>query len=369
MNKNKSVKLFFCGDVMTGRGIDQVLPYPSDPILYESYVKDARYYVKIAKDTNGAFPHPVEFDYIWGNALPEILKADARIINLETSITTSESHADKGINYRMHPNNIDFLKVAQIDCCSLANNHILDWGTEGLLETMSKLNEVNVGYAGAGKNSKEAQSPDIVNLTGKGRVLIFAFGLLSSGIPLNWKASANEPGINMITDFSPDSIKRIQRHVELNIQPGDIVVASLHWGGNWGYEIPEIHRKLAHDLIDQCHVDIIHGHSSHHFKGIEVYKNRPILYGCGDFLNDYEGIKGHEAYRDDLGLMYFVSCSSATGELVSLEMVPTRIKRMQITEPNSREKHWIKDVLISEGKALNTSAHLKRENSINLIWY
>jgi len=76
------------------------------------------------------------------------------------------------------------------------------------------------------------------------------------------------------------------------------VVASIHWGDNWGYEI-------AHNLIDHAGVDIIHGHSSHHAKGIEVWHGKPVIYGCGDFINDYEGIGGNEKYRSDLSLMYF----------------------------------------------------------------
>lgn len=83
------ITLFLCGDVMTGRGIDQVLPHPSDPILYEPYVRNAIAYVRLAEQTNGPIPTPLEFSYIWGDALAELerVAADVRIINLETSIT------------------------------------------------------------------------------------------------------------------------------------------------------------------------------------------------------------------------------------------------------------------------------------------
>ena len=75
------------------------------------------------------------------------------------------------------------------------------------------------------------------------------------------------------------------------------MVASVHWGSNWGYDIPREQTVFAHRLIDEAGVDIIHGHSSHHVRAIEVYKDRLILYGCGDFLNDYEGISGYEEFR------------------------------------------------------------------------
>ena len=98
------ITLFLCGDVMIGRGIDQILPYPSNPRIHEPYVKDAREYVEIAENKNGLIPRPVRFDYIWGDALKHFAKLtpDLRIINLETSITSSEDFWRKGINYRMN---------------------------------------------------------------------------------------------------------------------------------------------------------------------------------------------------------------------------------------------------------------------------
>jgi poly-gamma-glutamate capsule biosynthesis protein CapA/YwtB (metallophosphatase superfamily) len=131
MPQTDSIRLFLCGDVMTGRGIDQVLPHPTDPTLHEPYIGDARSYVERAESVNGAIPRPVEFDYIWGDALAELDRAgvDLRFINLETSITSSEDYwRDKEIHYRMHPRNIDCITAARIDCCCLANNHVLDWG-------------------------------------------------------------------------------------------------------------------------------------------------------------------------------------------------------------------------------------------------
>ena len=137
-----SLRLFLCGDVMTGRGIDQALPHPVDPVLYEPYVRDAREYVDLAEKANGPIPRPVSFDYIWGDALQELERAsvDLRIINLETAITSEETPwPDKGIHYRMHPLNIGCLSAARISACALANNHVLDWGYSGLSETLRSL--------------------------------------------------------------------------------------------------------------------------------------------------------------------------------------------------------------------------------------
>lgn len=365
---DKSITLFLCGDVMTGRGIDQVLPHPSNPVLYESYVKNAMDYVELAKRVNGPIAKPVDFDYIWGNALSFINEADARIINLETSITRSLNYFDKGINYRMHPENIPCLTIANIDFCALANNHILDWEREGLSETIETLKKAGIQYAGAGKNISDAEAPCILRVEDKGRVLIFSYGLLSSGIPYDWKATENKSGVNLLSNSSSDIIEHIVEKIALLKQTGDLAVASIHWGGNWGYEIPEAHKALAHNLIDQAGVDIIHGHSSHHVMGLEIYKNKPIIYGCGDFLNDYEGISGHESYRDDLGLMYFVKSDPTNGHLISLQMVPTKIKRFQITNPNKRDCNWLRLVLNREGRRFGTKVEWINDNTMALVW-
>ena len=112
----EGICLFLCGDVMTGRGIDQILPHPGHPRIHERYLKNAGDYVRIAEQVNGLIPRPVAFDYIWGDALIEFRQhdPDLRIINLETAVTTSDTYwPGKGINYRMHPENISCLTAAR----------------------------------------------------------------------------------------------------------------------------------------------------------------------------------------------------------------------------------------------------------------
>ncbi|HWE18139.1 MAG TPA: CapA family protein, partial [Hyphomicrobiaceae bacterium] len=128
------ISLFLAGDVMTGRGIDQVLPHPGDPRLYESYVKSAYDYVELAEAANGPIMRPLAFGDIWGDALAELerRRPDARIVNLETAVTRRTEPEPKGINYKMNPANVGAITAAGIDCCVLANNHVLDWGLAGL---------------------------------------------------------------------------------------------------------------------------------------------------------------------------------------------------------------------------------------------
>lgn len=353
---------------MTGRGIDQILPHPSDPKLYESYIKNAGDYVKLAEQRNGRIPKPVDFDYIWNYGLGVIKEADLRIINLETSITKSNDYADKGINYRMHPDNVPCLTAAKIDCCVLANNHVFDWGEKGLSETLGTLEQVNIQYAGAGHNTSQAKQPAVLSVAGKGTVLVFAYGMPSSGIPADWKAKDQRPGLNMIGHGSAEAIEVISREIKPFKNKGNLVVVSLHWGGNWGYEIPKSQREFARELIDKAGADIIHGHSSHHVKGIEVYKGKPILYGCGDLINDYEGISGHEQYRGDLGLMYFINWDRAQGRLASLHMVPTQLRKLRISRPGKKDGNWLRGVLNREGKQFGTEAIWVNEETLALIW-
>ncbi len=292
----------------------------------------------------------------------------ARIINLETSITLSELYVPKGINYRMNPDNTDCLKVAQIDCCVLANNHILDWQRAGLLETLATLKRFEIKAAGAGRNLEEAAAPAVLDIAGKGRVLVFSLASGTSGTPRNWAATQNTAGVNFLRDFSDASVARISEKLAHVRQPNDVVIVSIHWGSNWGYEIPDEQRDFAHMLIDRANVSVVHGHSSHHAKSIEVYRDRLILYGCGDFLNDYEGIKGYEEYRDDLALMYFADVDPASGNLVTLEMVPLQIRQFRLIDPSQDDIAWLQMTLDRESQRFGTRIELARGGHFALSW-
>lgn len=364
------VKLFLCGDVMTGRGIDQILPYPSNPHLYEGYVSDARDYVILAEEANGAISKPVDFAYVWGDGVAELERQgpDVRIINLETSITTSNDYQPKGINYRMNPANVPCLGAAQIDCCMLANNHVLDWGLAGLSETLTTLDRAGLKHVGAGRNQEEAEAPVVLPLSGKRRVVVYGFGVESSGIGHDWRAGGERGGVNLLSDLSDKTVEHVAAQVADIKQTGDIVVASIHWGANWGYAIPPDQRRFAHALIDMAYVDVVHGHSSHHVKGIEVYRERPIMYGCGDLLSDYEGIGNNREFRDDLSLMYFPVLDATTGRLRRFELTAMRLKKMRINNASASESHWLAALLSREGKALGTAASIEADNRLLLHW-
>jgi poly-gamma-glutamate capsule biosynthesis protein CapA/YwtB (metallophosphatase superfamily) len=365
-----SLRIFLCGDVMTGRGIDQALPHPVNPILYEPYVRDARDYVALAEKANGPIPRPLSVDYIWGDALRELegARMDARIVNLETAITSAETPwPEKGIHYRMHPQNIGCLRSAKISACALANNHVLDWGYDGLSETLKTLHAAGIASAGAGNDYEEAMQPAVLNTPGNGRLLLFSFGSRTSGIPQDWRATSISPGVNLLDDLSEITAERVAEQMGTHQQPGDLIVASIHWGSNWGYEISREQIAFAHRLIEEG-VAIVHGHSSHHVKAIEVFKERLILYGCGDFVTDYEGISGYEAFRGDLALMYLIELDSCNGELIGVRLVPMQMRRFRLERASTGDAEWLCDRLNQLGKQFATQTRLDNDDSLTLHW-
>ncbi|MFD4181570.1 CapA family protein [Rhodococcus sp. NPDC058514] len=341
----ETIALFLAGDVMTARGVDQILPFPGSPVLRERCVRDAREYVALAEHASGPIAAPVGFDWPWGESL-EILDEvgpDIRMINLETAVTTWDGFAPKGINYRMHPSNVGVLTTAGIDVCAVANNHVLDFGIRGLEETLRTLRGAGVRYAGAGRTAQQAWAPAAVH-TGAGRVLIWSMGAGSSGVSPRDAAGGGRPGMAYLADLSNTAADSVIRRTRQVRRDGDLLVVSVHWGSNWGFDVPAAQVRFAHRLVDGG-VDIVHGHSSHHPRPVEIYRGRPILYGCGDLINDYEGIGGYERFRDDLRLLYLVTLDGRTHELRGLDMVPMQSRRMRLHRASVADTEWLRTVL------------------------
>ncbi len=365
-----TIALSLCGDVMTGRGVDQILSHPGDPRLCEGDGVSALRYVELAEMANGPIRKPVDEAYIWGAALDQLRAAppDAWIVNLETSITTRGECWPKGINYKMNPANVGCLTSARIDCCNLANNHVMDWGRAGLLDTLETLQRAGIAAAGAGRNIAEAEAPAIREIAGKGRLVVFGFGVATSGIPRSWAAGPDRPGVDLLPDLSSATMGGIAARIGAVKRPGDVVIASIHWGENWDYRILPAERSFAHALIERAGVDIVHGHSSHHPKGVEVHEGKLILYGCGDFLDDYEGIPGYEEYRDDLVLLYQPTVDADNGRLVRLAMAPFQIRNMRLNRASARDATWLRDRLNREGAVFGTSCELTAAGVLELRW-
>jgi poly-gamma-glutamate synthesis protein (capsule biosynthesis protein) len=360
--------LFLGGDLMTGRGVDQVLPHPGDPRLHESYARSAEEYVELAERANGPIPRPLGFADVWGDALEELAgrRADARIVNLETSVThEAGAWRGKAVHYRMHPDNAPCLTAAHVDCCVLANNHVLDYGAAGLLETLDTLQRLGVKVAGAGRSLAEARAPAVLEVPGTARVLVFGLGTETSGIPRSWAATDHRPGVHLLPDLSERTLEEIATRIARVKRRRDVVVASIHWGGNWGYAVPDAHVRFAHGLV-RAGVDVVHGHSSHHVRPIEVFEGRLVLYGCGELLDDYEGITGYEEFRDDLALMFFPSVDPASGRLVALRMTPMQIRNFRLNRASRVDAGWLRDTINRESRTLGGRVALLDDGALEL---
>jgi poly-gamma-glutamate capsule biosynthesis protein CapA/YwtB (metallophosphatase superfamily) len=309
-------------------------------------VRDARRYVELAEAVNGAIPRPVDFAWPWGDALDAIAEEapDLRLVNLETSVTRSEHYEPgKAVHYRMNPDNVPCLTAAEVDVCTLANNHVLDFGVGGLEETLDVLAAAGISSVGAGRDAAGARRPVTVE-SGTARVSVFSFGMPSSGVPGRWAAAADRPGVNVVRKSSDSALADVVQRVGSAKRRGDIVVVSVHWGSNWGYEVSTTDVRLGHLLVDEG-ADIVFGHSSHHPRPIEVYRGKLVLYGCGDLIDDYEGITGFEEYRDDLRLLHFATVDARSGQLAALRMTPFQARQMRLHRASANDCNWLATVL------------------------
>ncbi|HYQ33072.1 MAG TPA: CapA family protein [Lapillicoccus sp.] len=362
-----TLTLLLCGDVMLGRGIDQVLAHPGDPTLREAYVRDARDYVGLAEATSGPVPWPVDDDWPWGDALADLGSPEAvRILNLETSITRCGDFAPgKAVSYRMNPDNLGCLVAARPDVCVLANNHVLDFGRRGLAETLDVLASAGLASAGAGRHLRQAQAPAVVERDGA-RVAVIALAHPSSGVPRSWAAGPDRSGVDLLPDLTDATAARVGRRVEAEKRLGSVVVVSVHWGPNWGFDVPRDQVSFAHRLVD-AGADVVHGHSSHHPRPLEVHAGRLVIHGCGDFVNDYEGIAGHEELRGDLRLLHRVSLAP-DGALRSAHLVPYRARRLRLERARPDDVRWLEEALDRTSRALGVRVRRTPEGRLALVW-
>ena len=247
------------------------------------------------------------------------------------------------------------------------NNHTLDWGPEGLFETIGCLERGGIRTTGAGPDIPAARSPAVIQGREGGRVLVLGVGSPTSGIPDNWEVGDERPGLNLVKVLSTAAADRIAERLAAVSKSGDVRILSIHWGTNWGYEIPDGFRAFAHRLIESGNVDVVHGHSSHHVRPIEIYRDKLILYGCGDFVNDYEGIGGHERYRGDLACMFFPTIDPATGKLLRLRIVPLRSRRLRLEWVSKGDLRWLAESLTGMGGKWRCSFEVQADGNLSLV--
>jgi poly-gamma-glutamate synthesis protein (capsule biosynthesis protein) len=173
--------------------------------------------------------------------------------------------------------------------------------------------------------------------------------------------------VNLLSDLSLTTANDAARRIVALRRPGDIVVVSIHWGTNWGYRVDDEQRDFAHALIDAGACDLLHGHSSHHPRGVEIYCDRLILYGCGDFITDYEGIEGYNQFRGDLALAYLPSFKG-DGTLSELTLLPYQMRRFRLQRASQADVAWLQATLDHESARFDT--HIASEDSrLVAVWH
>jgi poly-gamma-glutamate synthesis protein (capsule biosynthesis protein) len=330
------------GDVITGRGVDQALASPGDPTTGEHSGRRADDYLRLLEAGYGPLERPLADEAIWGDVPAWLAQRGVglRIANLETAVTTSlEAWPNKRYRFRMHPGNIGCLEAASLDCLTLANNHVLDWGAGGLTETLDTLHSAGFATAGAGRSLDEAARPAILHPPSGPRVLVFSAAHVSSFTPRPWAASGTGTGIWLLDGYDRSTLDSFRARIEQFRAPGDLVIASLHWGPNWGYEVNFLRRSFARAIIDHAGVDIVHGHSSHHPIGLELHRGRPILYGCGDLVNDYGATQPR--FRNDIGGWYVLGLRAPDYRPSAIEFLPLRRDGLRIERPTPAEISWL----------------------------
>jgi poly-gamma-glutamate synthesis protein (capsule biosynthesis protein) len=235
--------------------------------------------------------HPVQ---VWGDVLPHLAEADLRIVNLECALTAHMkpwSRTRKLFHFRADPEAVQVLQAAHIDGCAIANNHILDYEEQGLRDTIQALDMAGIRHAGAGENDCEAFAPAILDakLSKEAGVSPCRVALLScTDNESDFAATAKHPGTNYL-EISLDeaTMARIANDIaKARALGADLVVFSNHWGANFVERPSEKFRGFARRVIE-LGADIYHGHSAHICQGIEIYRDKPILYDAGNFIDDY----------------------------------------------------------------------------------
>lgn len=293
-----TILLGLAGDVMIGRGVDKAIAQKG-------------------------------YDYPWGDVLPLLRSTDLNIVNLETALTYSSEAVPKTFNFKATPDKVETLVRARITAVSLANNHILDFGEAGLLETLRTLRAAGIHYAGAGVHEAEARRPALVTRNG------FSLGLLSfTDNEPNWIAGPHRPGTAYIDIDQGRDRQLVLEAMERLRLAVDLVVVSLHWGPNMRDEPPPSFISFAHQLVDHG-AGIVHGHSAHIFQGMEIYHQGLILYDTGDFVDDY---MVHPAVRNDLSFFFLVELSK--NRLEGLRLVPVLISQYAVHKASGSEARW-----------------------------
>ncbi len=282
----------------------------------------------------------------------EIREADISFINLEAPLTVRGVRAEKQNTLRADPRQIEDLLDCSLSIVSLANNHMLDYGIDGLKDTLAILEEKGIRQIGGGHTLQEARATQVLEGAG-GKIGMMAF---ASTLPQGFAASVDRPGIAPIHVTSafvvenplaqeqpgtPPPILTMPLKMDVDAtlaevkkvkQEADFVITSAHWGVAGQDAIMDYEREVAHALIDEgC--DMILGHHPHRLHGVEFYRNKPIFYSIGNFVFEPLPVSGNSPHLSFRGRMTAANVSGVMrreGVLVDARIRGATLERLTL---------------------------------------
>jgi poly-gamma-glutamate synthesis protein (capsule biosynthesis protein) len=298
-------------------------------------------------------------DELWGDLLPLLAEADARIANLECAITPYRQpwvRSHKVFHFRADPDAIAALNAARIDAVSLANNHSLDFEVQGLLDTLSSLDEAGIHHAGAGPDWDSACKPALFEAGGQRVALIAA----TDNEP-GFSAAVGVPGTHYLeVSLEAGTLEHVSGLIASARAAGaELVVFSNHWGPNMVERPPAQFRAFAHAVIE-AGADVYYGHSAHISQGVEVYRGKPILYDTGDFIDDYAI---DPWLHNDWSFLFRIRMDE--GQLQRMELFPVLLTTAHVERATGRERSAMCNRMRELSFELGTSL---KEQDKYLVW-
>ncbi len=254
------------------------------------------------------------FDYPFA-LFPDFQQADITMLNLENPVTTRGKKVPKQFNFRMPPKYIQVLIKGGVDIVNLANNHVGDYGLQGILDTLHFLDAAGIKHVGAGENLQAARNPVVFSVRQKKIGFLGYFG------GKDYAATTGKPGT------SPCYEQYIREDIQKLKQKADVVVVNFHWGVEKAHYPGPEQVRLAHQAID-AGADLIIGHHPHVLQGIERYKNGVVVYSLGNFIFGGNSRREHDTIVFQLIIK---------GEQKQYALIPVRVKNWQPYRLDSKE--------------------------------
>jgi gamma-polyglutamate biosynthesis protein CapA len=266
-NISKSnVTLFFTGDVMLGRGVDDIL-------------SDGR--------------------NVFQNVEPLFQNSDGVIINLEGPFTTSISNFKQTVPLKANPVYTHVLKDNNVVVACLANNHIMDYGGKGLADTISSLKSSAVNYTGAGNNLEQATQPVYLNVKGR-KIAVLNF--MDNTTFTGFSASEMSAATTNSSGYAPADWNIVKNRIDEAKNSSDVTVVVFHYGNEYSTSPNSYQIELSHRCIDEG-ADMVIGSHPHVIQNVESYHGKPIFYSLGNFVFDQSNPNTHPSLMVEIQLV------------------------------------------------------------------